>query len=292
MTVHRPQAKRHDWLSILSNWSYAHGRPVVSGRIKVVPEDFRVYEQMDIEPSGEGEHIWLRLVKCRQNTHQVARQLASFCGVAERDVGYSGQKDFFAVTEQWFSIWLPGSEHPDWDKFAMDGVNIIQSRRHHRKIKRGTHRANSFCIIIRDLSTTAGPFQELLNARMETIQRCGVPNYFGPQRFGRSADNMRQARQLLNGSKKVKNRNLRSLLLSAARSWLFNAILSERVRLGSWQSLYQGEPANLDGTGSFFSAELSAQEASRLQVLDIHPTAPLWGKVSASKPVACPELHE
>ena len=265
-----------DWQAILSHWSFAHGGPVASGQVKADPDDFQVFEQMDIEPEGSGEHIWLQIRKCRQNTDRVARMLAKFCRVPYRDVGYSGLKDFFAVTEQWFSIRLPGVGDLDWTRFELSGVTILRVARHHRKIQRGTHRANRFRIIIRNLSADN---EAPVNQRLELIQRQGVPNYFGPQRFGRNAGNLPQVREMLAGLRRINDRNLRGILLSAARSWLFNTILSERILDRSWQQLQPGEPANLDGTGSIFNADQAEDEVARLQALDIHPTAPLWGEM-------------
>jgi tRNA pseudouridine13 synthase len=50
-------------------------------------------------------------------------------------------------------------------------------------------------------------------------------------------------------------RDKRSIAISAARSFLFNEILSARVTDGSWERVLPGEMVNLDGTGSVFHAE-------------------------------------
>ena len=268
-------------------WAFAYDRPTVTGLLKNQPQDFQVQEQMDVVPVGEGEHIWLLIRKTKQNTDQVAKHLARFTHVAYRDVGYCGLKDFFAVTEQWYSIYLPQGDSPDWSLFEMPGVKILQHTRHSRKIKRGTHSANKFTIVIKGLNGEVGD----LNARLALIARCGVPNYFGPQRFGRGANNVPQAIEMLQNNKRIKNRNLRSILISAARSWLFNTIVSARINQGSWQQLVTGEPANLDGSGSIFISG-EEEDNARLVALDIHPTAPLWGQVNAQKVEAFAELHQ
>ena len=89
-----------DWLAQFKELAYAYGSPEVVGVIKQSPEHFMVTEVMDIEPSGEGEHYWLDITKMRLNTDAVAKSLARFSGVSNRDVGYSGMKDFHAVTRQ------------------------------------------------------------------------------------------------------------------------------------------------------------------------------------------------
>lgn len=272
-----------DWQDQLHKFEYAHAKPLVKGQIKVFAEDFRVSELMDIQLEGEGEHIWIRINKQRQNTEQVAKALARFSGVAYRDVGYSGIKDFFAITEQWFSIWRPKGESLDWDQFHCEGVQIIEHGLHSRKLKRGTHNANYFEIVVRNLEadkTNLKDIQQSLNDRCEAIKKIGVPNYYGPQRFGRQANNMNQAINMLFDDKRIKNRNLRSLFLSSARSWLFNLVVSERVKTNTWQQLMLDEPANLDNTNSVFIAtEANAeQNQQRMLEFDIHPTGPLWGR--------------
>ena len=108
---------RLDWWQMLSGLSYANGVPEVTALIKQRPEDFIVIEQMDIDPSGAGEHIRLDISKVRRNTDWVAKSLARFAGVSNRDVGYSGMKDFNAVTRQWFSVWRPKGESLDWSSY-------------------------------------------------------------------------------------------------------------------------------------------------------------------------------
>jgi tRNA pseudouridine13 synthase len=271
-----------DWLSKLGSWAYAYGEPEVSGLVKQSPEHFIVTEMMDVEPSGEGEHYWLDITKTRLNTDAVAKSLARFSGVANRDVGYSGMKDFHAVTRQWFSVWRPKGEALDWSRYQFDGVQVNQVVKHSRKIKRGTHKSNHFQIRVLGLAIkeNAGPEKvaTLLDKRLSNIQKAGVPNYFGAQRFGRGANNMLQALAMFSGAKRIKDRNLRGILLSSARSWLFNSVVSARVKAATWQTLYLGELANLNGSNSSFSVVDLEAESVRLNALDIHPTAPMWGE--------------
>jgi len=131
----------NDWSRQLEALAYASGKPLARARIKAVPEDFRVTELMDVVPAGEGEHTWLWLEKRKRNTEQVARSLADFADVKRRDVGYSGLKDFQAVTKQWFSVWKPRGKDPDWANFELPGVVVRNITKHTKKIRRGTHRA-------------------------------------------------------------------------------------------------------------------------------------------------------
>lgn len=285
-----------DWLAELGSLKYAYGQSLLSGKLKVEPEDFIVTELMDVQPMGEGEHTWLDITKTRCNTDAVAKALARFAGVAYRDVAYSGMKDFHAVTRQWFSVWRPKGEPLQWADFSLDGVQVNEIVKHTRKIKRGTHRANAFSIRVTSLKwldsqQDSSLIEQEIEKRLNLIKQSGVPNYFGEQRFGRNANNMRQALDMLSGGKRVKDRNLRGLLLSSARSWLFNMCVSARIGNNTWQQLYANEPANLNGTNSFFASEGSEQEKTRLEALDIHPTAPMWGDGAAIKAEGFPELN-
>ena len=276
-----------DWQALLAEQAYVGEKPGCYGRIKTCPQDFKVIELMDVVPSGEGEHYWLKITKTRRNTEQVAKALAKFAKVPVRDVGYSGLKDFQAVTTQWFSVWKPRGDQLDWGCFEMSGVVISKATKHHRKLKRGAHRGNQFEIVVKDLN---GDTAELLD-RLERIRLQGVPNYFGVQRFGRGADNMRQACDMLLNNKRVKSRSLRGILISSARSWLFNHVVSQRVTESSWQTLHANEPANLDGSNSVFLSDGSEEESRRLSRLDIHPTAPIVGQSVETELAGYIDLH-
>jgi tRNA pseudouridine13 synthase len=263
-----------DWYQQLQQLSYALGKPDAQAVLKHTPEDFKVVELMPIQACGEGEHYWLDISKVKNNTDQVAKSLARYASVAYRDVGYSGLKDFFADTRQWFSVWMPHDAQFDWQGLSLPGVIIHQVVKHSRKIKRGTHSGNRFKIVMRNVSAQKNDLQ----LRLDKIISQGVPNYFGPQRFGRNADNMRQAYAVLAVGNHIKNRNLRGLIISSARSWMFNHIVSNRVKAQNWLQLQANEPANLNGSNSVFVTENSPLENQRLNALDIHPTAPLWGE--------------
>ena len=74
-------------------------------------------------------------------------------------------------------------------------------------------------------------------------------------------------------------RDQRTMLLSAARSALFNRVLDARVADGSWNRALDGEVWMLDGSRSVFGPEpFDDALAARLAAFDIHPTGPLWGR--------------
>lgn len=201
-------------------------RPLMRGVIKSQPKDFYVEELMDVSLSGEGEHLYLFLEKEGQNTEYVAKQLAKYFSVKPMDVGFSGLKDRWAVTQQWFSIYVRNRQFDELDLSSIEGVRLIKHDRHTAKLRRGTHQGNAFRIVVRDVSEPSE-----LDAALAQIAEKGFPNYFGAQRFGREGQNLYRAERWFNGEIKV-NRTQRSFYLSAARSYLFNVMLSERIREG------------------------------------------------------------
>ncbi len=257
----------------IPEWPRAWGGASGAGKIKQRHEDFRVNEELIFSAEGQGEHVFIQLQKDGENTEYVARQLARLAGVRQRDIGYAGLKDRHAVTTQWFSIWLPGKSEPDWREIEMETIKILHVTRHLRKLKRGAIKCNHFVIVIRDWQGDEKRFVE----QLEKIKNHGFPNYFTEQRFGREGRNISKAISLFQGQS-VK-RQQRGLYLSAARSWLFNQILADRVQSGSWNRLVEGDKCQLNSTHSLFDFDSTDIDlVSRCQAGDIHPTGILFGQ--------------
>lgn len=252
---------------------FAHGGPPLHAVLRATPDDFRVDEQLGYVADGDGEHVLLTVRKRGANTDWVAGQLARFAGVSPVAVGYAGLKDRHAVTTQTFSVQLPGKAEPDWSAFPHDEVQVLASARHRRKLKRGALAGNRFVLVLREVSGD----REAAEAVLKAIAARGVPNYFGEQRFGRGGANVERARAMF-GGRRV-DRKTRSMLLSAARSQLFNTVLAGRVSDDSWDRGLPGEIWSLAGSRSWFGPEpFDAALAERLARGDIHPSGPLWGR--------------
>lgn len=272
---------------LLPDWSYAHGGAQSQGIIRKSPDDFIVNEIQSFELSEAGEHAFLQIEKCSENTDYVARLLARFAGVRQRDVSYAGLKDRHARTTQWFSVWLPGKPDPDWQALNSATIKVLQATRHSKKLKRGSLAGNQFILRIRDWSGE----KSILEQQLQTIKEQGVPNYFGEQRFGREGANIAKALALFGGEKV--SRNLRSIYLSAARAFLFNHILNARVADNSWNQAMVGDVLMFANSHSFFKAEtLDESILQRVAQLDIHPTACLWGKGEIQVSAAIAALEE
>jgi len=249
----------------------AHGAPLCLGRLRTEPEDFVVEEQLGFEPAGAGQHVLLKVRKRDANTQWVARELARVCGCRPNDVGYAGLKDRRAVATQWFTVPQSPLSAEDWLGVRSGEFEVLEAHRHSRKLPRGALAGNRFVIRVRATSID----EDSLASRLAVIGTRGVPNYFGPQRFGRAGANLRRMGEDL----RVLRQPERGFILSAARSLMFNAVLAERVRDGTWEHLEPGDLANLDGRASHFRVEAADETLSqRSTQLDIHPTGPLWGR--------------
>jgi tRNA pseudouridine13 synthase len=264
----------------------AHGGAVLGALFRSRVEDFVVEELPGFEPSGSGEHLLLTIEKRGMNTAFLARRLAEWAGVRDVAIGYAGLKDRHGVTRQRFSVHLPGREAPDTALLESVEVRVLAAERHSRKLPRGALAGNRFELLLREVEGVRADIER----RLEVIAARGLPNYFGEQRFGRAGDNVAQALAMFAG-RRVR-REERSLLLSAARSELFNRVLAERVRRGAWDTALDGEVWMLDGRRSVFGPEpFTADLAARLAGFDIHPTGPLWGRGELRTGGACRELE-
>ncbi len=252
----------------------AYGAPLTRVRVRAEPEDFCVEECLGFAPAGAGAHVLLQVRKRDANTVWVAGELARLGGCRPFEVGYAGLKDRRAVAVQWFTV-PRGSRSPEqWRGVRAEGFEVLEAQGHTRKLPRGALEGNRFRIYARG----APPAPPALQARLEHIAAHGVPNYFGPQRFGREGGNLAN----LPADPSALRPGERSFVLSAARSLLFNAVLAERVRTGRWCELEAGDRAQLDGRGSHFAVEApDATLRERAARLEIHPSGPLWGQGEA-----------
>jgi tRNA pseudouridine13 synthase len=253
----------------------AHGAPLPPASFKAAPEDFHVEERLSFEPSGNGPHWLLRVEKRTANTRWVAAEIARLAGVPGGDVGYAGLKDRQAVAVQWFSVPAAGKTADFWNGVRTNEFKVLEVHANLRKLKIGALSGNRFRIRLRDVMWS----REQLESKLESLRAHGVPNYFGPQRFGREGYNLDRIAAWLQSAVAPRGRAERSFTLSAARSLVFNAVLARRVEAGDWSQLAAGDLASLDGSGSHFAVTAVDDELRRrLAEFDIHASGPLWGR--------------
>lgn len=236
----------------LPQWPNAYPPSGASATLKLLNEDFIVTEMPLQLPSGEGEHIWLDIEKNGANTAFVAQQLAEAASVQERDVGYAGLKDRYAITRQWFSIYLPKGETPDLTLLQHPEFKVLSQSRHVKKLRPGDLQGNRFRIVLRDVTGN----RDAIEANLKSVASHGAPNYFGAQRFGFEGGNVEQGRAMLAREIRVRNPKKKGIYLSAVRSFVFNEVLALRIQQGLWGKTLPGDVMD---------------EAGR-------PTGPLWGR--------------
>ncbi|TCJ98765.1 tRNA pseudouridine13 synthase [Volucribacter psittacicida] len=255
--------------------AYLKTLPKQTALLKAQCEDFCVVEDLGYPLTCEGEFVllWVRKRDC--NTLFVAEKLAQFAGIPLRQVSYAGLKDRKAVTEQWFCLHLP-KQTPDFSQFHLEGVEILQVTRHQRKVRIGSLAGNHFQLLLRNVVE-----EPALLERLQNMAQQGVPNYFTEQRFGRDGHNLTQAIRWANGEIKVKDRHKRSFYLSAARSEIFNQIVSARLEQGLIEQVMMGDIVQLSGSQSWFKIAPEddlTELQQRLQQRDLYLTGALIGE--------------
>lgn len=153
--------------------------PGSGGTIKESPDDFLVEEIPSYLPCGSGEHCYLTIEKRGITTLEAIRRIAQSLKVPERDVGYAGMKDAVGVTRQTISVQRVSLEKACG--LDLEGVKVVSASRHSNKLKLGHLKGNRFNIAVRNVSDDAAQNVPVI---LDLLQRRGIPNYFGPQRYG------------------------------------------------------------------------------------------------------------
>jgi tRNA pseudouridine13 synthase len=247
-----------------------------SATIRKTPEDFVVEEIPAFEASGEGEHLYLRITKTELTTNEAVKRVCAKLGVDERGAGYAGMKDKRAVTTQTISVPFARGRSPD-DAFRLDveGVTVTAATRHPHKLKPGHLKGNRFTVVLRDIEP--GDVPGVID-KLEEAGRLGVPNAFGPQRFGRDGDNPERALAWLAGrTPGPKDRKDRRLLFSALQAHVFNRVLDIRRARGTFRQPLMGDLIKKTDTGGIFLCTDPSADEPRAQRGEIAPTGPIFG---------------
>lgn len=255
--------------------------PGSGGRLTAAPEDFQVSELLPYAPSGEGEHLFIYFEKRDLTTPEAARRIASALGKVDGrgqplpEVGFAGMKDRHAIARQWLSVPWPikAGEVPT---LSLDGITVLTTVRHGHKLRRGHQRGNRFRITLRDVPSGGLEKALVVAERLRTI---GVPNYYGPQRFGKEGDNAVRALAFLrNEAPAPRDRRLRDLLVSSLQSEIFNRILTLRISRGLYNQALRGDVMQKHETGGMFVSTDPSVDQARVERLEISPTGVLPGK--------------
>lgn len=266
------------------------------------PRDFTVEEVPLYAFSGEGEHLVLKIRKKELTTWEMLDTISTHLGIRRRDIGYAGLKDKHAMTIQHISLMAIHEEK--LRSFAHPQIKILDQVRHNNKIRIGHLKGNRFYLRFKKV---LGIQKEMLDSVLTWIEKNGIPNYFGHQRFGMHGDNWEEGKKILAGELKMRDRRSREFLISAYQSYLFNHWLSKRIELcrlletfseaetegvmgfaegtlsqtkkqTSFFKVLQGDLLMHYPYGRVFYAEDPEAEAARFWDRDISPTGLLPGK--------------
>jgi len=250
-----------------------HALPGTGGTIRGTPDDFRVVELPLYLPEGGGSHAYALVEKRGRTTRDLVVALMG-AGLKEGEIGVAGLKDKHAVTQQWLSV--PNRHAEALEALdALEGVRVLQMSRHRNKLGVGHLLGNRFTVRVRDAAPDA---EARARAVLAQLTAQGVPNYFGPQRFGRFGTNALDGLKLVRGERVPGGHRLKRFFVSALQSQLFNYTLKLRLERGLYARVLAGDWAKKHDTGGVFLVEDAEAESERADRLEISPTGPLYGK--------------
>ncbi|MBI2134627.1 tRNA pseudouridine(13) synthase TruD [Candidatus Woesearchaeota archaeon] len=145
-------------------------------KIKQIPEDFIVKEVNNLKLDDDGQYCYFFLKKRYYNTLDAIKIISEKLRINEKYIGFAGNKDKNAVTEQVISI---KNGNKNIQNIKLKDIELKFIGRGNENIFIGSNNGNEFTITIRNLA----------NKEIKTIEnkiknnRILMPNFFGPQRF-------------------------------------------------------------------------------------------------------------
>ncbi len=284
----------------VKQWLQAYPHLQWQAQLKAQDEDFVVKEELSFKfDDSTAEHLYIYFEKQSLTSYQLIQIVADYFNVEAQRIGCAGLKDKNAITRQWLSVYLPGKRNRlDHEmllgsqlvtqanaKMYKGQCRILDCHWHQSKLRRGAIAQNCFKIRLRGSSEVPAEIFE----RLQLLSVHGFPNYFGKQRFGIEGNNISQIETWF-VHQKIPPQTQQSILLSAARAYLFNHILHRRISLQNWNLPTAGDYFSLQGSRQFFQcAEIDEVIFKRCAQGDIHPSGSLWGtgdnKISAKAAV-------
>ena len=254
--------------------------PGTGGVIRTEIDDFIVDEVPAYEPCGDGEHTYFGIEKRDITTMDVANQVAQKLSLRPRDVSFAGRKDAHAIARQSFCVHNVPLE--TIEALELDNARVLWVSRHRNKLRMGHLRGNRFTIRIRDVTQNAAARTEAI---LERLVRRGVPNAYGPQRFGSHGDNQIVGYHLLRHDTEAlkalrirrPRRRMFDFYISALQSSLFNQVVAARINAGTLDTVITGDIAKKEDTGGIFTVEDTEAERPRAAAWEISATGPMYG---------------
>jgi tRNA pseudouridine13 synthase len=172
----------------------------------------------------KGKYLILHIKKEFTSTWDLLNRIEDILDIRSSEIGYAGLKDKNATTTQYIS--LPMRFSKDIEKIETKHIKIIGKYKHYEKLKIGDLKGNAFTINLLDVKD-----EDLskIYQSMSKIQKHGLPNYFGFQRFGTDG-NFDYAKSVVYGDEIINDHKLKRMMISAYQSYFFNAWLCKRVQ--------------------------------------------------------------
>jgi len=206
---------------------------------KQTQDDFIVDEIMDKEFKGKGNFLILKIKKQSTSTWDLLSIISDTLGIEEHLIGYAGLKDKNATTTQYISI--PTNRSKDYKLLNSKNIKVIGTFKHDKKLKIGDLTGNRFKITLKDIASEVLP---QIYQTLSQIQKHGMPNYFGYQRFGKES-NFEKSKRISEGEEVLKDKKLEKFMKLAYQSYFFNAWLAQRIELSKEQN--SNKLISLDG---------------------------------------------
>ncbi len=259
----------------------------IYGKIKEIPEHFIVKEIPLYNPSGSGNHLYVNFTKKGVTTRDVEKKLGEIFNLGSKKIGSAGMKDKNAITTQTISMEFSEAELTQ-EKIqeikekieSIPNVNVNWLKQHQNKLRKGHLLGNKFTITISDLDKKEKK-SAVRNCKkiIQKISSCGLPNFYGEQRFGVNSNNHIKGRDMILAG--IRPRIwLERFFVDSYQSYLFNLYLIKRIEKGFFDKLLVGDIAKKHDTGGIFSVEKKnlKQDQKRFDSKQISFTGPIFGK--------------
>lgn len=187
-------------------------------------DDFIVDEIPMESFSGKGNYLVVHVQKVELTTWDMIAVFAEYLAIPAQKIGYAGLKDKHATTTQYISVEIKYEQI--LKKFHHSQIKILKMLKHNKSIRMGDLAGNRFSINLQEVDNIdAGKIEK----KARKIEKFGLPNYFGYQRFGRDNDSFEQAKEMIKGDLFIADNKLKNFLISVYQSVYFNDWLGERI---------------------------------------------------------------
>jgi len=258
--------------------------PGIGGRIRARLEDFRVEELPAYGPDGGAGHRLLVLEKRGLSTEDAIAALASAIGIDAREIGFAGRKDRDGVSRQWISV--PAHAADRLAGFTHDAIALGPPQPHSHKLRIGHLHGNRFDIVVRDLDVDPENALARASAKLDRIASVGgVPNCFGPQRFGHDGGGLARGLAALQRGKGGARANM---TVAAGQAALFNLWVELRIERELLTRVLRGDVLAKTATGGLFTSTDPDIDGARLAAGEVAITGPIFGSRTMQPPPDTP----